>query len=404
MNEEALAGYLLEELLASLIQSAGYRLLTDCSQDPHELCRARNGDLLVRGRGGNHQADVLGEFMLVPTFSQPVRLFVEAKARRSTTGVPTIRNAVGTIVDVNEAWMHNYSRNRTRYHYRYALFSISGFTAPAQSYALAHQISLVDLSGPEWADLVEIATTGASELLARIQPARGPFSIRRLRELLRNRLGTSPVVAPGVFAAAAEALDALQTDVDEFVERFYSHVRGALLVSPASGQVQLARPDNLEAFIARVNIEPEHQVTLLPVGQQAHTQAQTWVIRPLVNRDLNYIIRLTLPSAVERAALAEGNRLSQVFRVKNELGGRLDVLWIPEAEKRDCFPDRGYSGYCSQASMPVEVNPRAGRSRTSRPTVIINDIRTMQAASDCERTHLSQTERTLLPQVACGER
>src|SRR6266568_1984499 len=177
MNEETLAGYLLEELLAGLIQNAGYRLLTDRSQDPHGLCKARNGDLLVRGRGGNHQVDVLGEFKFVPTFSQPVRLFVEAKARRSITGLSIVRNAVGTIVDVNEAWMLDYSTNRTRCHYRYALFSVSGFTTPAQNYALAHQISLVDLSGPEWADLVQIAATGASEFLARIQPPHGVFPV-----------------------------------------------------------------------------------------------------------------------------------------------------------------------------------------------------------------------------------
>jgi hypothetical protein len=77
-----LAGYLLEELLASLIQSAGYRLLTHESQDRHELTTSRSGDLQVRGRGGVHQVDVLGEFTIVPAFSQPVRLFVEHSTDR----------------------------------------------------------------------------------------------------------------------------------------------------------------------------------------------------------------------------------------------------------------------------------------------------------------------------------
>ncbi|WP_254407162.1 restriction endonuclease [Streptomyces sp. GMY02] len=38
------------------------------------------------------------------------------------------------------------SRPRTRYRYSYAIFSTSGFSRDAQEYALALQISLVDLS------------------------------------------------------------------------------------------------------------------------------------------------------------------------------------------------------------------------------------------------------------------
>jgi hypothetical protein len=76
ISQDVLAGYLLEELLASLIQSAGYRLLVDASQDEVELKNSRSGDLQVKGRGGFHQVDVLGEFTFVPAFSQPLRLFV----------------------------------------------------------------------------------------------------------------------------------------------------------------------------------------------------------------------------------------------------------------------------------------------------------------------------------------
>ena len=59
LSRETLRGYVLEELLAKLIQNTGYRLLVDASQDSEELENRANG-LAVRGRGGTHQVDVLG--------------------------------------------------------------------------------------------------------------------------------------------------------------------------------------------------------------------------------------------------------------------------------------------------------------------------------------------------------
>ena len=46
-----LRGYVLEEVLARLIQNTGYRLLVDASQDAEELRNLPNG-LAIRGRGG----------------------------------------------------------------------------------------------------------------------------------------------------------------------------------------------------------------------------------------------------------------------------------------------------------------------------------------------------------------
>jgi hypothetical protein len=73
-----LRGYLLEQALAWLLRNSGYRLLVDESQDPDELISSGNG-LSVKGRGAEHQADVLGEFAFTPAFSLPIRLFLEAK-------------------------------------------------------------------------------------------------------------------------------------------------------------------------------------------------------------------------------------------------------------------------------------------------------------------------------------
>lgn len=156
-----LQGYLLEEALAWLLRNSGYRLLNSVKDDPDELTTSRDGSLSVRGRGAHHQVDVLGEFTFTPAFSLPVRMFLESKFTGGKIGLPTVRNAHGVIHDVNQNFtltmptrrrsatdpIHR-GRPRRRFQYVYALFSAGGFTSDAQRYALAHQISLVDLLAP----------------------------------------------------------------------------------------------------------------------------------------------------------------------------------------------------------------------------------------------------------------
>ncbi|MGQ5263307.1 restriction endonuclease [Micromonospora sp. ZYX-F-536] len=330
ISQEMLAGYLLEEVLASLMQSAGYRLLTHCSQDPADLRRGRSGDLQVRGRGADHQVDVLGEFTVIPAFSHPLRLFVEAKARGGRVRLPVIRNAVGTINDINDAWMVNYSENRARRQYRYALFSTSGFSEPAQKYAIAHQISIIDLSGPEWARLRGAVNDSARELLRNVPPWLEQYPVRVLRQVLRGVLGTAPEgesLGPDTEAMAADL--GLRPAAHSVKQRLDHAVDGALLAFPAGPQVLLVRPDNLDAFLQMASEEPEHQVSLSVARDQSHDTATTWVVRPMSRDGGQYTLRLTLPSAVERRALAETDRRLQSLAAKGELGGRLDIFWDP---------------------------------------------------------------------------
>ncbi len=160
MSVESFKGKLLEEVLAFLIRNSGYQLLVDPAQDPDELDRRGNG-LVVRGRGSVHQVDVLGQLGWIPAFTFPIRLFVEAKwHRQAKTGLPDVRNAVGVLLDVNQNYTTQNGEEGTRlirrFNYCYSLFSTTGFTLPAQEMALAHQISLIDLSGPQFADLRQV--------------------------------------------------------------------------------------------------------------------------------------------------------------------------------------------------------------------------------------------------------
>lgn len=87
ISRDSLRGYVLEELLAKLIQNTGYRPLADASQDPDELENRPNG-LAVRGRGGAHQVDVLGELLWIPAFTFPIGGARTTAGGRRRTGQP----------------------------------------------------------------------------------------------------------------------------------------------------------------------------------------------------------------------------------------------------------------------------------------------------------------------------
>jgi hypothetical protein len=194
ISEEVLAGHVLEDILTALLQDNGYRPLVREGQDPDALDRAGNS-LVVKGRGASHQADALGELLFAIPFSLPVRLFMEAKCKSETTGIADVRNAMGVLSDVNERYSAEakYQLPLRRHHYRYTLFSTSGFAPNAQQFALAHQISLVDLRGPAFADLGNSAKHTAQALL-RLAKETGisSFPLNQARSALRFALERRP--------------------------------------------------------------------------------------------------------------------------------------------------------------------------------------------------------------------
>lgn len=195
VSTPSLRGYVLEELLAWLLQRSGYSLLVSKDQDPNALCEAGNG-LRVRGRGADHQVDVLGELDWPIPYSLPIRLFLEAKYRQDAVGLADVRNALGVLNDVNEhystaAALEAVTRPFRRYHYRYALFSASGFTTDAQQYAHTQQISLVDLDTPAFQWLLNAAARATDELQELYESATlRSFPVNQMREAFRRGLGT----------------------------------------------------------------------------------------------------------------------------------------------------------------------------------------------------------------------
>ena len=177
MNKQQAKGYLLEIVLSKLIEVNGYEVITECNIPyepgiPHgeqEIERKRNG-LNVRGRGGYHQFDTLGTFRITPPFVYPLRLFVEAKCYASTkVGIDRVRVGVGILNDINTNYSTvNLSTEQLsvkRYQYHYAIFSTSGFSKPAQRYAIAHKIHLIDLSSDVYKDIINLIHQIIDELM-----------------------------------------------------------------------------------------------------------------------------------------------------------------------------------------------------------------------------------------------
>lgn len=177
MNKQQAKGYLLEIVLSKLIEVNGYEVIREHNipyeysvpYEEQEIVSNPNG-LNVRGRGGYHQFDTLGTFKITPPFVYPLRLFVEAKCYASTkVGIDRVRMGVGVLNDINTNYatvdLSTEQLSIKRYQYHYAIFSTSGFSKPAQRYAIAHKIHLIDLSNDAYKGIINLIEQIVDELM-----------------------------------------------------------------------------------------------------------------------------------------------------------------------------------------------------------------------------------------------
>ena len=289
ITRDSLRGYILEEVLAYLISRAGYRLLVHPDQDPDNLTRRGNG-LGVKGRGSDHQVDVLGELRWIPAFTFPLRLFVEAKFRDRRTGIDAVSNAVGVLLDVNQRNLieRDVGKFPRYYRYEYALFSTSGFSSRAIDMAITHQISLIDLSGEEFSDLKSEITRSAEALTNWLDEQynrqrgeiirRGRF-VSSVRNTLRRELGTWPTSVP--LPQDLNILmdyQALSPVID--VARRYCELFIAMADGPFMLVLKERRPGE---FINYANRHRRHAVTIH--WSEWVDRGRTWTITPRENSD-----------------------------------------------------------------------------------------------------------------------
>jgi len=188
-------GMLLEEAVLYLLRSSGYVTIDDPRDDP-TLQRGHAG-LEVIGRGSVHQIDAIADYTVAHPFSHPQRLLVEAKFKKGKVGIEVLRNAVGVVKDVGEYWVTS-TRNpalnasvngaergiKNRYHYQYAVFSATGYTPMAESYAFAQDIYLIPLAQSKFIQPIIDAIDQLGPNVSRIKM---PDLRSAIRESLRFR-------------------------------------------------------------------------------------------------------------------------------------------------------------------------------------------------------------------------
>ena len=365
---EALRGYLLEEVIARLLQDNGYRLLVSAKQDPDALKNGRHG-LLVRGRGSDHQADVLGELVLPTPFSLPLRIFVEAKYRGRKTGLADVRNAHGVVHDVNEQYSTAQAGSRRvpvrRHLYRYALFSTSGFSVPAQQYGLAQQIFLVDLSGPAFAPLTDATDRAARRLAGLLEETDVPFPRGQIRTALRLSLGTwtdqsepdgeqTPTEGPQPHAVdggrpvrradpiqsvrRVDPMDSIRRNpasdeghtlppeqLADVADTLTGEIGATLLLGfPASPFILVLRPDDPAAFGAYIR---EHPTDVLVDIQFAGSRIASgdWMIVP-ADDSTRFVLWFSLPTLLANWLLADESSIA--LRAQNVKADLLSSIFV----------------------------------------------------------------------------
>jgi hypothetical protein len=238
-----------------------------------------------------------------------------------------VRNAHGVIHDVNENFVHTVgSRPRRRYHYAYALFSANGFTKPAQDYALAQQISLVDLSGASFDWLRHSVSEAAAELYARRnQHHVTRFPVGWMRHVLRLRLGTAAPedsgISPedpahGTATNAPRFREAAEQVIDAFATVLRAREKAELLMGfPAAPFILPLATNDPDRFIKYADQRPVHAVRLRRTGSGSHSE---WAVSPWDDAGA-YQLSFNLPERTESwISEKEEHRVKRASAIKSD--------------------------------------------------------------------------------------
>ncbi|RRC92444.1 hypothetical protein EII25_04295 [Erysipelotrichaceae bacterium OH741_COT-311] len=294
MYKSQARGQLLEIVLEKLIEVNGYKVINE-GEDVEE----QNNGLNVRGRGGFHQCDSLGEFKITPPFMYPLRLFVEAKFyEKEKVGIEKVRMGIGILQDVNTNYstcdMDYNQLNLTRYDYHYALFSTSGFTFPAQRMALAHKIGLIDLSNGQLSFIKSLIRDIVNLLFDNVNISEGVFN--QFKKIFKNIINNhfedyscklyemSRLLEDSYFLSDLERL------INDLVNQIQN--QSIYLASIRSSQIIALIPKNNEDFKLSLKRNPHQSVS---INWEDHNG--DWIVRP---EDQSYELIFKLPELLVR--------------------------------------------------------------------------------------------------------
>lgn len=315
INSNVLSGYLLEEALAKLIQSSGYTLLTKREQSPDDLIERRNG-LNVIGRGGYHQADVLGQFPYSYPFTYPTRLFVEAKFRKIKTGIDVVRKGIGIINDLNSNYLTAQIADNTellvqRYNYNYAIFSTSGFSEDATKLAIAHKIHLIDLSGSEYDQLKQAISNAAEQILATFDGEIPKNSIKDIRLNFRSTLNNRQLIGLNVpTLTLSNDVSEILYDLSNFIE-YYGEL---YLASSNTPYIILLKPNNPTEF--KLLFKQKQKIDASISWTRNQDGSTTWCIHPNDWINGNYLT-FRIPDILSEYIFKDNDEQESLIRAIN---------------------------------------------------------------------------------------
>ena len=295
MNKQQAKGYLLEIVLSKLIEVNGYEVIREHNipyeysvpYEEQEIVSNSNG-LNVRGRGGYHQFDTLGTFKITPPFVYPLRLFVEAKCYASTkVGIDRVRMGVGVLNDINTNYatvdLSTEQLSIKRYQYHYAIFSTSGFSKPAQRYAIAHKIHLIDLSNDAYKGIINLIEQIVDELMDNSDIDSSEFN--NFKNLF------SELIYDGYYYHGDNKF--FVSDLLHLVRALKRNIENQFLYLATINSVHMIPLLANSEFNELLKANPHQQVSI----HFDPDKPDEWIIVPIVNNDEIYSlsIRFTLP-------------------------------------------------------------------------------------------------------------
>ncbi len=341
----ALKGFLLEEALSKLLENSGYTLINKDVlnyRDRYPEFISQGNGLNIKGRGGTHQADVLGQFPISIPFNYPVRLFVEAKFRRNKTGIDVVRSGIGILTDLNANYqtidLNGDELLIQRFNYQYAIFSTSGFSENAIKLAIAYKITLIDLRGREYCDLLRTIDAIAQELRLVLSVDR--ISLNEVREYIRYKLFDNRIINDkhvGNRWYLEDILEPLFSKINEYGDLYLASINSPFSI--------LIKPSSYERF--RSFIEDFRESTVEVRIQWYGDEPELWEICLHNHRANDLTFKFYLPGLIKQYIFNgpnNSNALVNALNAKEQFLGSM-IFYMRSAEKFITFKYRAGDVY-----------------------------------------------------------
>lgn len=323
--------------------------------------------------------------------------------------------------------MNNTNYQGSRFHYRYSLFSTSGFSNAAQNFALAQQISLIDLRGAAFEPLRIAIDSCAKDILDLAgQHHVEPLPIGHIRTAFRLALGTwsettdleasldNEDLAGEVNPATAEAellpgrsLRAIATD-------FATDLQENLILGfPNASFILVLQPDDQFSFYRWIANEPSSIGVDIKFAERGNA-AGDWVIVPH-NAPKSALLRFGLPERLTTWLLAvDGSELERARIAKRQLLSTITIFvqdrayslrFQPSTRRRTQRRDESDAEYAEIQKERAAPDLAWSTTEHNRPHPTLAGVRTWSLKSARElirRLEYEERAQATVLRVAAG--